>query len=48
MLEREGRRAFPPPPTGPVPTYEEVLEMGRGDAGRAVIEALEQERAESW
>lgn len=34
-----------PPPEGEVPTMEEVLELTRGSAGRAILDALEAERA---
>ncbi|MCP9486603.1 MAG: toxin-antitoxin system HicB family antitoxin [Gaiellaceae bacterium MAG52_C11] len=40
-----GVLVVPPAPAGDVPTMDEVLELTRGDAGRAIIEALEAERA---
>lgn len=39
-----GALVVPPPPEGDVPTMEEVLELTRGDAGRAILEALEADR----
>ncbi len=47
MLEREGRRAFPPPGPSPELKYEEMLELNRG-SGTAASEALAAEREESW
>ena len=43
-LKAEGRLTEIPVPENP-PSREEVLEMLRGDAGRAVLEALEEDRA---
>jgi plasmid stability protein len=43
-LRAEGRLREFPVPDNP-PSMEEVLEMLRGDAGRAVLEALEEDRA---
>lgn len=34
-----------PPPPEDVPTMGEVLELTRGDAGRAILEALEADRS---
>lgn len=42
-LKAEGRLVEIPVPENP-PPIEEVLEMLRGDAGRAVLEALEEDR----
>lgn len=44
-LRTAGRLVEPPAPEGPVPTMDEVLELTRGDAGRAILEALEADRA---
>jgi antitoxin FitA len=43
-LRVEGRLVEIPVPENP-PSREEVIEMLRGDAGRAVLEALEEDRA---
>lgn len=43
-LKAEGRLTEIPAPENP-PSLEEVLEMLRGDAGKAVLEALEEDRA---
>lgn len=43
-LRAEGRLVEIPVPENP-PSREEVLELLRGDAGRAVLEALEEDRA---
>lgn len=42
-LKAEGRLTEIPVPENP-PSLEEVLEMLRGDAGKAVLEALEEDR----
>lgn len=44
-LRAAGRLYEPPPPTEPVLSRDEVLELTRGDAGRAILEALEADRA---
>lgn len=43
-LKAEGRLVEIPAPDNP-PSREEVIEMLRGDAGRALLEALEEDRA---
>lgn len=42
-LAAEGMLVVPPRPSH-VPSMEEVLEMLRGEAGRAVLDALEEDR----